>query len=370
MFDDQGQFLTQWGALGSGVGQFKEPAGLAVDGSGFFYVADYENDRIQKFRLPRPTVSETIAESQSETRPVEFVVEVTGGPNTPLSGPVDVAVDQEGNLFVVDGFNHRIQKFGPDGQFLTMWGGEGDGDGQLNLAFRLDTPGGAIALDGQGHIYVADPGNARIQKFDLDGNFLAKWGSYGVEDGQFLAPMGLAVDEADNVYVGDNKRHDIQMFDGEGQFLARWGSRGTEAGQIERPFQVTLDAAGHLYVADAESNRIDKFDRAGQFLHSWGTMGGEAGQFLQPYGLTLDGQGRIYVSDQFNHRVQIFDSEGDFLAQWGTLGSDPGQFKEPGGLAVDDEGYIHVADSGNNRVQKFRLLDIAIDGDSAVEGQP
>jgi DNA-binding beta-propeller fold protein YncE len=302
--------------------------------------------------VSQPTTSPTSEVSQPLANPVEFVMSITGEPN-PLAGPTHVAVDLEGNLYVIDATNNRIQKFDRTGQFLTMWGRLGSGEGEFN--FHVDRSHGGVAVDGQGQVYVVDQNNKRIQKFDSNGRFLAKWDSRGMKDGQFIRPSGIAVDRQGYVYVVDGQRNDIQKFDGNGQFLAKWGSLGSGDGQFKQPWGVEVDGAGNIFVVDRGNFRIQKFDQEGQFLAQWGSSGSGEGQFLQPNDLSVDSQGQVYVPDEDSSTIQIFDGQGQFLARWGSFGRGEGQFIQPGNVAVDQEGYIYVVDHGNNRVQKFRL---------------
>ena len=108
--------------------------------------------------------------------------------------PADVAIDTDGNVYVVD--RHRIHKFDSSGNPITVWGGYGDGDGQ----FRY--PEG-VAVDGTGCVYVADTSNNRVQKLTGDGTPVTEWGSYGDADGDFKSPTGIALDLSGNVYVVD-----------------------------------------------------------------------------------------------------------------------------------------------------------------------
>ena len=110
-----------------------------------------------------------------------------------------------GNIFVVDSYNHRIQKFSSDGTFLTKWGTFGSGNGQFNY------PGG-VAVDAAGNVYITDTFNNRVQKFDPAGTFLATWGTAGSADGQFASPTGIAVDASGNVYVGEYGNNRVQKF--------------------------------------------------------------------------------------------------------------------------------------------------------------
>ena len=130
------------GTFGSDDGQFITPQGVAVDSYGNVYVADWNNDRIQKF------------DSSGN-----FLLKwgSFGSGNGEFFGVDGVAVDSSDNVYVSDG-NDRIQKFDSNGSFLLEWGTFGSGDGQF------DSPEG-VAVDGSGNIYVADTDNHRIQKF-------------------------------------------------------------------------------------------------------------------------------------------------------------------------------------------------------------
>jgi DNA-binding beta-propeller fold protein YncE len=185
--------------------------------------------------------------------PVAFVEAITGDPH-PLKGPDGMALDPHGNLYVVDGKNDRIQKFDPNGQFLAMWGSQGTGDGQFNFATSDGEALGDLTVDGQGNIFVADFGNHRIQKFDPDGRFLLKWG----RPGRF-EPDGLAVDGQGNIYTLEFDLSRIQVFDSTGQFRFSWGNSGTGDGQLNGPSELAVDSAGTIYVSDYLNNRIQKF---------------------------------------------------------------------------------------------------------------
>jgi hypothetical protein len=105
--------------------------------------------------------------------------------NGKFDDPKSMAIDSQGNIYVVDSDNYRIQKFSSSGVYITKWGsvgGEGSGDGEF------DDPRG-IGIDSSDNVYVADIGRDDVQKFDSSGNFISKFGSWGSGDGEFDNPL-------------------------------------------------------------------------------------------------------------------------------------------------------------------------------------
>ncbi len=263
--------------------------------------------------------------------------------------PYDVAVDSEGNVYVSDFYNYRIQKFDSDGNFITKWGSNGTGDGQFRGPRN-------IAIDKHDNVYVADSYNNRIQKFDSVGNFITKWGENGYGDGEFTHPNGIALDSKDFIYVSDGG-HRIQKFNSVYSFITTWGIWGYNDGQFRGPRSVAIGIDDNVYVADSLNNRIQKFDSVGNFITKWGAYGTSNRFFRDPYDVAVDSEGNVYVSDYLNHRIQKFDSDGSFITKWGSYGTGDGQFNKPSGVAIDLNGNVYVADNYNNRIQKFSLLD-------------
>lgn len=291
---------------------------------------------------PAPAATPTAA-SLSEATPaaqssVELVKSITDGPD-PLRLPVDLALDPAGNLFLIDSANQRIVKFGPAGVFVRAWGSRGAGEGQFNLMDGPDGYGG-VAVDRQGNVYVADTHNARVQKFSGDGKFLLQWGDKGRADGQFMAPLGITVDGQGNIYVGDYGRNDIQKFDAAGRFLLKWGGAGSGDGRFDELSYLAVDSQGDIYAADTYNHRIQKFDPVGRFLAKWGQQGLKDGEFQAPYGIALDADDNVYVAEYKGHRVQKFDPSGHFLNKWRALGSGDLNLQDPSGLAVSADSQV------------------------------
>jgi streptogramin lyase len=324
-------FLLKWGEPAA-PGTFNEPQGIAVSPDGFVYVADKYNNRIQKFDATG-----------------NFITQWGGSGNGHglFDEPHAVAVAPDGTVYVTDSHNHRIQKFTAEGRYLGQWGTVGSGNGQF-------TAPKALAVGSDGSVYVADTHGHRVQKFDSDGHFITKWGSEGTGDGQFKTPYGIAVGPNGYVYVSDTDNHRIQKFDPNGNFVTKWGSEGTGDGQFKWPHQIAIGSDGIVYVADQGNNRIQKFNADGSFIAKWGTWGTGDGQFSGPWGVSVSNSDFVYVADTGNQRIQKFTSGGGFWNKWGSRGRTAnGQFYWPKGIAVAADGSVYVADDGNRRIQKF-----------------
>jgi DNA-binding beta-propeller fold protein YncE len=286
----------------------------------------------------------------------EFLWESTGG-TEPMVAPYGVSVDPQGNVWVADSKNDRFQIIAPDGTFLETWGESGSGQGQFDFAVKSGYPGdsfGEVAFDADGNIYVADTGNFRVQKFAPDRSFLLAWGEEGDDPGQFMAPDGIAVAEDGAVFVVDLARGDIQRFSADGTPLDVIGESGSDAGQFASPAGIAIAGNGNLWVADFDNNRVQQFSPNGEFLTTWGSLGSKDGDFHYPNDVAVDRLGRVYVADTGNNRIKVFMPDGRFLAQVGGLGTQPGQFVYPHGIAVDEAGVIYVTD--RDRLQAFRVV--------------
>ena len=184
-------------------------------------------------------------------------------------------------------------------------GGRGIAHGQFASARGL-------AVDNDGNIYVADTGNARVQKFSGKGEFLAAIGRAGAGPGQLKNPVGVAVDSDGVIYVTDAGTHQLIKFGGNGQFIDQWG--GPPPG-FYGPLDVAVSPNGNLYVVDQGRARIVVMDRAGNTIKEWGKKGNGPGEFDDPTGVAVGGD-RVYVADEKNNRIQVFDLEGKFLLKW------------------------------------------------------
>ena len=140
--------------------------------------------------------------------------------------------------------------------------------------------------------------------------FVTAWGTHGKGTGQFPLPKGIAADAEGHVYVADSNNHRIQKFNSTGTFIAQWGSYGTGEGEFNQPFGIAVGADGWVYVIDRNNRRVQKFDSTGTFVAEWGSEGPGEGEFQMPHGIAVDPDGYVYVADTSNHRIQMFSLAG------------------------------------------------------------
>jgi tripartite motif-containing protein 71 len=268
----------------------------------------------------------------------------------------------EDKLYAVDRDGNRVQVFDKNGTYLFEWGSEGEDIGQFKVPYGVD-------VDSDGNVWIADRGNHRVQKFDPNGEFLMKVGSEGISDlepgselTKFDNPRHVAVDdELKYFYVADSKNHRIQKFYINGTFVASFGSLGSGAGQFNLPTTIVIDSNGDLYVNERGNERIQKLDPEGNPILMFGSRGSGSNQFCHIEHIAVDESDNIYVTDpqsdpgcSLEPKVKKFDSEGNFITEWGSMGEGDGQFVDPEHLAIDSRGYVYVSDRSNNNIQVFR----------------
>lgn len=253
--------------------------------------------------------------------------------------PHDLAVDGEGNLYVVELGAPQVHKYDGEGNHLASWGEAGDGKGQFAFDPPPDGPpldGGFVVVAPNGTVHVSDSYNNRVQLFDAEGNFLEMWPSYGPDETPFNSPGPISVDAEGNVYVADFSG--LHHFDAEGAYVQTLMGAG----------EVAVDGQGALYTTVAFENLALKMAPGAAEPLSWGGEGLEDGHFITPMWVVVADDG-VLISDH-SGRIQKFTPEGEFRAKWVDPGDALGPFTGPSPIAAGPDGNIYVASKDRSTV--------------------
>jgi sugar lactone lactonase YvrE len=278
------------GSRGGGLGQFNKPRSVAVDAQDYLYVVDMTG-RVQKFS------------------PEGAFLSYWQMPETDKGKPKGMCRDRAGNIVVLEPHYSRVNHYRPDGSLALQWGAHGTNAGEL--AFPR-----AVAVNSRGEIFASEYGlTERVQQFAADGGKLIRSiGHAGGDTGEFNRPEGLGIDAQDRLYVADSCNHRIEVFSPNGEFIRAHGSAGSGRGEMSYPYDVRVDAEGRQYVCEFGNSRIQIFDANDRPIEILGGAGGGAGEFNNPWGLALDSRGNLYVADSMNHRIQKFIRRGGLSA--------------------------------------------------------
>ena len=200
-------------------------------------------------------------------------------------------------------------------------------------------------------IFVAYGFQDEIQVFDLGGNYLWKFGSFGTQAGQFNAPHRIATLN-NELFVADSENHRIQVFDNNGNFLRQFGTNGDSIGQLSEPIDLYA-YNGQIFVADSIRATILVFDLNGKFMKEFVTNQ-NVSDISEPRGVFVYDD-LIFVSDVGDFSVKVFDLDGNLVKQFGQHGDRYGEFKYPI-YTITDGKKIFVSDAYNYRIQIFKIV--------------
>jgi len=239
---ESGKILNSWGD-----DLFIMPHGLTVDLDNNIWVTDVGLHQVFKF-------------SHEGKLLMKFGdAKVSGSDSTHFFHPTDVAIANDGSFYVSDGYgNSRIMKFSSAGEYLFEWGKKGDQEGEFNLPHAID-------LDDEGNVYVADRENSRVQVFTPTGKFINQWAdeSFGKINSVGYDKAGKGFVAVDCTSTGSEEEHyfsDLLLFDSSGTFLKKKDrDHFKKEGKDCWYHNVVVDDQGSIYITDIIGNKIKKF---------------------------------------------------------------------------------------------------------------
>ncbi|HEX5309360.1 MAG TPA: RHS repeat-associated core domain-containing protein [Solirubrobacteraceae bacterium] len=250
-----------------------------------------------------------------------------------MSEPSGIAQDSEGNLFVVDTGNNRIDEFSSGGTFIKKFGGKGWSEGELKK------PQG-ITIDRNGTIWVANSGENVVGAFSKEGKYLT---SVGIA---LKRPEAVAYSSYNGrLYIADSEDSRVEWINPEKEAeFGIFGSEGKGNGQFESPEGIAVDPSGNVWVSDTGDSRVEEFSAAGVYMSQFGHLGEGTGAMQEPMGIAFDSEGDLLVDDSENRRVEVFSSSGTYKLQFGNSGTGKEQIEDSYGLVLDSSGDAYVVD--------------------------
>jgi len=273
-------------------GELKRPADVPADFAGAWGLLGRATD-------PTPEIRNCIVIVNGDGKVIEswtqwdHLFQGGHGPHSIHLNPYD----PQRNIWVVDDWRQQIFVFSNDGKRLLKTFGEAGVTGSDEKHFGRPT---GIAWLPDGAFFVTDGyTNARVMKFDKDGNFLTSWGSKGTGPGQFQVPHAIAVDRTRRVFVADRGNHRVQIFDQNGKFILQWT-------QLRSPDYIYMAPDSRVWIADGVTNKFLKYSLNGALEYSWGTYGTFPGGIWGVHQFSVDSEGNLYAAEALGGRTQKF----------------------------------------------------------------
>lgn len=259
-----------------------------------------------------------------------------------LSLPRGVVVNQKGEVFISSSRANCISVFSPSGEKLRSFGTNGSAPGQFAC------PSG-LAIDHEGNIYVADCYNNRIQKLTAEGQCLATVG----KPLEFRGPDAIAFNVTNKkLYITENRRVQVLNFDL--TFSSTFGTQGSDEGQFIFPRGIACDSDGNVYVTDYANHNVQVFTAEGRFLKIFREGDGSHQFNFSPVDIAIDSNNLVYISDYYHHDVTVYTPESVPIMSFGQCRDNfDDRLSGPRGICFDKGGVVYVCDRNNMRAHAF-----------------
>jgi DNA-binding beta-propeller fold protein YncE len=271
-----------------------------------------------------------------------------------LAKPRALAYGSKGELIIVDSKNDRLEVRYPDGKVKHV-GRRGIAKGEFH------EPCG-VAVDKDGDVYVADtfytqdPNGGlpwgRVEKFDKDYDFKSELGKIEGNPNLF-GPRAVAVDGQGRVWLSDTGNGRIVVYGPDGNYIKDFGHKGNKPLEFNEPFGVAFDAQGNAYIADRLNFRIQVVSPSFAFVRQFKVDGWDNAQInVEPYVAIDQAKGLIYISDPTKKKVHRYDlmGHGHKTYDRANIGAVVEAFQLPTGLAMAPDGSVTVSDGGSGHI--------------------
>lgn len=264
--------------------------------------------------------------------------------------PFDIAGLPSGNLAVsyvaLGPPDYKILITDLRGKIIRSFGEAGSKEGFLNFPRGIDT-------DSQGHIFVVDSNNCRIQRFSPQGEVMGTLGAVGAIGGTFATPQGVFIDDQGRLLVSDTRNHRVQIFK-DNDLIAVLGELGDGEDQFRLPTATVVDSQGRILVLDSKHGQVKIFHKDFKFVKGISRQGDRPGELNLPQGMAIDSMDNLWIADTGNKRIQVFDPNGEFLEESGPDPSGQTWFDQPTGIEIMEDKVI-VADYGRSLIKSFPM---------------
>ena len=257
--------------------------------------------------------------------------------------PTGIGLDSNGHLWVDDSNNCRVEEFSEAEAYLSLFGGI------CGFYYEEWESSRNLSVDNKGHIYMlADVIGESLQERTEAGVILHRYSA-----GEWGTVYDFAVDAHGNVWVVSNQYDDVLEYNEAGEKLKTIGTKGSGAGQFESPYGIAIGPNGNMWVTDSRLDKVVELNEKGEYIREVGTAGTGSGQYNEPEAITIDSKNDPWIVDSGNHRVEELNEKGEYLTKFGAKGTGAGEFENIGGITVSPKRVIYLTDTWDNRVEKW-----------------
>ncbi len=264
-----------------------------------------------------------------------------------MSAPTAIALDKDGCVLVVESINNRLLIYSQGGTYMKTLS---------NLKKPI-----SVAVDSSLRTYIGNKQTGNVEVYDADLELLFKLGN---GNNEFDQPGAIAIAGDGRIYVVDSSQDVVKVYNSDGTSNSSFGSSGGGNGEFNFPTSITIDTVtDELIVADRkfttdmfgaaiEGARVQVFDMDGVYKRSFGEYGIGEGLIARPMGVTVDGESRVYVTDSQQHIVHAYDNVGTYL---GSIFDTDVQMRTPLGIAIGDSNRLYMASLNTGKIEIYGI---------------